>query len=63
MAVTTKQLAQRAGVTNRRIRQLCAQGIIQAEKPGRDWLIPDEEAGRWLREREGKREDLETKRL
>ena len=50
--MTTRQLAERAGVTQAYIRQLCIRGVIKAEKPGRDWLIPDEEAEHWLSRRE-----------
>jgi excisionase family DNA binding protein len=52
MALTTRELADRAGVTPARVRQLILAGEIEAEKHGRDWLITEEEAGRWLRERE-----------
>lgn len=53
MFVTTEQLARRAGVSREYIARLCREGGIEATKPGgRDWLIADEEAGRWLRERE-----------
>ena len=52
MAVTPSELAERANTTTRYVQQLCRQGRIKATKPGgRDWLIPDEEAERWLRER------------
>lgn len=30
------------------IRRLCREGRIKAEQPGRDWIISDEEAQRWL---------------
>jgi len=53
--MTTRQLAERAGVTQAYIRQLCIRVVIKAEKPGRDWLIPDDEAERWLKERQEKR--------
>lgn len=52
--VTPKQLAQRAGVTQQYITQLCREGKLGATKPGRDWFIPDDEAERWLSEREEK---------
>jgi len=52
--ITTRVLAEKAGVSQEYIRLLCAQGILKAMKPGRDWLIPEEEAERWLREREEK---------
>jgi excisionase family DNA binding protein len=52
--ITTRELAKRAGVSQAYIRRLCAQGILKATKPGRDWLIPDEEVEGWLRERKEK---------
>ena len=56
MTVTPEQLAERVGVSASYISRLCRQGRIKASKPGgRDWLIPDDEAERWLREREKKR--------
>ena len=51
----TRELAKKAGVSQEYIRRLCAEGLIKADKPGRDWLIPNDEAERWLREREKKR--------
>lgn len=51
--VTTRQLAEEAAqagrpVTRERIRQLCKAGILKANKPGRDWLIPVDAAREWL---------------
>lgn len=37
-------------VTPQYIRRLCRQGKIKASKPGRDWVIEDEEARRWIAE-------------
>ena len=55
MALTPKELAGRANVSDSYIQRLCRQGRIKATKPGgRDWLIPDDEAERWLKEREEK---------
>ncbi len=54
---TTKELAEHAGVTDGYIRQKLIAGEIKGEKFGRDWAIPDEEAERWLAERNV---DLET---
>ncbi len=48
---TTKQLAQRAGVSDAHIRRLLIAGEIRGEKFGRDWAVSDEEAMRWLAER------------
>lgn len=50
---TTRQVieaAKKGGrpVTQEYVRRLCAGGVIKAEKPGRDWLIPEQEARRWL---------------
>ena len=50
--VTPKELAEKAGVTPQYITQLCRAGKLKASKPGRDWFIPDEEAERWLRDRQ-----------
>ena len=49
--LTTKELAEMASVTRTYIRRLCADGDIQAEKRGRDWLISTSAADRWLKER------------
>jgi hypothetical protein len=51
MAWTTKMLAERASVSTGFIRQELIAGKIKGEKIGRDWIISDEEAKRWLRER------------
>ncbi len=48
---TTKEIAAAAGVTEGYIRRLLGQGRLKGYKKGRDWLIPDEEAQRWLEER------------
>jgi excisionase family DNA binding protein len=57
MTTTTRQVAKQSGLTHRRIRQLCASGEIRAFKLGRDWLIRDEEAERFLQERQRKDKD------
>lgn len=54
MTVTTSQLARESGLTDRHIRRLCTDGVIRAERIGRDWLIPDDEAERFLRGRQRK---------
>ena len=46
--LTTKELAERSGTTQARIRQLCIAGKLKADKRGRDWLISAEDARRWL---------------
>jgi len=38
--LTTTEMAEELGVTPMRVRQMIAEGIIQAEKKGRDLLIP-----------------------
>ena len=48
---STEELAKEIGVTARWIRKQCADGKIQAQMVGRDWIIPDEEARRVIAER------------
>jgi len=48
---TTKQLAQTAGVSPAYLRQLLLAGTLKGRKIGRDWLIPDYEAQKWLNNR------------
>ncbi len=51
--ITTRELAEGAGMDASHIRHLCREGRLKASKPGgRDWLIPHEEAQRWLRDRD-----------
>ncbi len=47
----TKKLAEAADVTDSFIRYELIAGKIKGEKIGRDWIISDEEARRWLSER------------
>lgn len=55
MPITPTQLADKAGVDVSYVQRLCRQGKINASKPGgRDWLIPDGEAERWLKGRRRK---------
>ena len=49
--LTTKELAELAGVSQARIRQLCIDGVLQASKGGRNWFIQRTEADRWLASR------------
>lgn len=49
---TSRELSKAAGVDPSRIRQLLLAGRLKGKKLGRDWLIPDEEAQRYLAERE-----------
>lgn len=46
--LTTKELAEMAGVDPSRIRQLLLAGTIAGYKRGRDWFIPNAEAQKWL---------------
>jgi excisionase family DNA binding protein len=48
---TTKQLAQEAAVSMAYLRQLLIAGELRGRKAGRDWLIPDREAEKWLSNR------------
>jgi hypothetical protein len=50
---TTRELAEAAvnagkPITQEYIRQLCKRGVISAQRPGRDWLIGDDDARFWL---------------
>jgi excisionase family DNA binding protein len=49
---TTGELAEAAGLTDARIRQLLLGGQLEGYKLGRDWRVGDEEARRWLTERD-----------
>jgi excisionase family DNA binding protein len=53
---TTQQLADKAGLTVSYIRRLLRKGIIKGEQPGRDWLIADSEARRFLSKMESDRQ-------
>lgn len=48
---TVAELAQKAGLTPHRIRQLILAGEIRAVKRGRDWRIMNSEALRWFETR------------
>jgi len=37
-------------ITPRHIRRFCESGRIKATKPGRDWIIDNSEAERWIAE-------------
>jgi hypothetical protein len=50
---TTKELVEEAARRGRPVSQvylqrLCKDKVLQAEKPGRDWLVSDHSARRWL---------------
>jgi excisionase family DNA binding protein len=39
--ITPQQAAEQRGITDRRIQELCAKGLVSgAVRLGRDWLIP-----------------------
>lgn len=46
--ITTAELARKVGKTKRWIQQLCKEGRIEAKKYGRDYLIADDEADRYV---------------
>ncbi|MCP4540116.1 MAG: helix-turn-helix domain-containing protein [Chloroflexi bacterium] len=49
---TTKDLAAVTGMDRSYIRRLIMMGRMEASKPGgRDWLVDDDEARRWLESR------------
>jgi len=49
---TVRDLAERAGVTETRIRQLLLDGRdLQGEKVGQNWIIRPDVARRWLESR------------
>jgi excisionase family DNA binding protein len=43
MVKTTKQAAERLGISVRRVQLLIQKGSLPAEKIGRDWIIDDED--------------------
>ena len=52
---TTHELAEEAKrrgrpITQVHLQRLCRAGALQAEKPGRDWLVHDHAAQHWLDE-------------
>lgn len=49
---TVEDLAGETGLTERRIRQLLQAGEISGEKIGRDWLVGDSEARRFIEDRQ-----------
>lgn len=51
---TTVRLAEATGLTSDYVRQLLNQGVIKGEKVGRDWLVSDSEARRWMASRKSK---------
>lgn len=57
---TTEALAEKVGLSDRHIRNLIANGTVVAEKVGRDWIITDEEADRFIALRRGLAEDVSS---
>jgi excisionase family DNA binding protein len=51
---TTKQLAEAANTSTAYLRQLLIAGELKGRKIGRDWLISDYEAQKWLSSRQAK---------
>jgi len=49
---TAKELAEKAGVTSARIRQLLLDGTLEGVKRGGAWFIPASVAQRWLDSRQ-----------
>lgn len=39
--LTTKQVAEKLNITPTRVRQLCNEGKIKAQRIGRDWIIEE----------------------
>lgn len=52
--LTTKQAAERLGVTPGRVRQIVSAGDLRAEKIGRDIVIAEREIRRYKRPRRGR---------
>ena len=53
---TTEELGEAVGVTGAYIRRLCAKGEIVAYKVGKTWVVPNEEARRYIDDRQRKTE-------
>ncbi|MFP4395538.1 MAG: helix-turn-helix domain-containing protein [Anaerolineales bacterium] len=51
MLWSTAELAEKSGLTSRQIRNLINAGKIEAQNVGRNWVVSDEEARRFLKER------------
>lgn len=48
------EVAERLGIGPDLVARYCAQGRLEAEKPGRDWLIAPESVARFEQERRGR---------
>jgi hypothetical protein len=51
MLWSTAELAEKSGLTSRQIRNLINAGKIEAQNVGRNWVVSDEEARRFVKER------------
>ena len=51
MLWSTSKLAEASGLTQRHVSRLVSKGEIEGQKVGHDWIISDEEAHRFLKER------------
>jgi len=49
--MSTRQVAERVGVTPEHVALLCRQGKLDAVKVGREWLVYEGSVMRWLRTR------------
>lgn len=45
---TTKEIAEKVGLTPQHVRLLIRQGKIRAQKKGHDWWVDEEEARRFI---------------
>ena len=53
---SVKELAEAAGLTTARIRQLLLEGRLRGDKVGQNWTIPYYVGRMWLQERKSERE-------
>lgn len=52
---TVTELAQEAGVSTSAVRQLLRAGSLKGQKQGAVWLVPDDEAKRWLNKKQAQK--------
>lgn len=57
---TTDDLAKQSGYSTRQIRRYIRDGIIEGIKAGRDWVVSEDEARRWLESLKGESDDTTT---
>ena len=50
--LTTKDMATRCGVTNRQVQRWCKSGELPAQRIGRDWIISEDDARKFMAKRE-----------